>query len=145
MLFGSLGYQKAEFDDFPGAAGPGTNYEGNRLQNAPEWSGHIGAQYTWTLSGEALIYLRGDYVQSGDYFVRSSNEASSFVESFGYGNARLGYQSASGVWLLELWAKNIGDKEYIVGRNRPLGGLFGQDGAVYGEPRTYGVRLAARF
>jgi iron complex outermembrane receptor protein len=140
-----VGYQKAEFDEFPDAGGPGVDFRGNRLADAPEVTGNLGAQYTWELPGGARIYVRGDFIHSGDYFVRNDNDALSFVDSYNFANARVGFESSEGNWVVELWGRNVGDDVYIVGKDRPLGGLFGQDAAVYGQPRTYGVRMVAQF
>ncbi len=140
-----IGYQKAEFDEFPDAGGPGVDFSGNRLADAPDVTGNLGAQYTWEVAAGARIYARGDFVYIGDYFTRNSNDALSFVDSYNTLNARVGFESSEGNWVVELWGRNLGDDLYTVGKDRPLGGLFGQDAAIYGEPRTYGVRLVAQF
>ena len=58
--------------------------------------------------------------------------------------ARLGFGASDRSWMLELWADNLTDEEYIqVGFDAPL--QAGAWNAFLGAPRTYGVTLRVRY
>ena len=60
------------------------------------------------------------------------------------GNARIGLGSRDRSWMLELWAQNLTDEEYIqVGFDAPL--QTGSWNAFLAAPRTYGLTLRAFF
>lgn len=86
-LDGHLSWQRARFNSFRSRDavfpnGPDNlsntgdeliDLSGNRLQNAPDWSGHIGAQYAIPVGGTASLILRAQtYFQSKAY-VRTFN------------------------------------------------------------------------
>jgi len=58
-IIAGLGSQKATFDRFPNPEGPGTNYDGHRIENAPNFGGSGVLQYTWAVAGGALVLLAG--------------------------------------------------------------------------------------
>jgi len=89
-LNGSVGFLKAEFDDFPGGTSvevpdpsvPGgvrkdsVNAAGNRLPGAPEFNATFGVQhYTRFNFIDADLLIRLDINHTGDYFATIENES----------------------------------------------------------------------
>lgn len=78
-----------------------------------------------------------------DKFVSSSISSGKFiVGDYGLLNARLTLADIPGVDGLRvgLWGRNLTDKEYYVTQFN-----IGRPGALFGEPRTYGVDLSFEF
>lgn len=145
-LTAGLGYLHATFDSYKDGGGPGVNFDGNRLPNAPNWTGNLAAQYRHPLTDAGDLMVRVEYAARSSYFVDPSNDPQSRIAGYGLLNARVGYELADGRWTVELWGKNLTDKLYPNDHGTPvLGGLLGQTSVNYGAPRTYGVRLLARF
>lgn len=145
-ITGGLGYLHATFDSFEDGGGPGVDFDGNRLADAPRWTFSVAAQYEHDLGGAGSIFARGEYSHRASTFSRASNDMNSFIDDFGLVNARIGYRTADESLGIELWARNLTNEEYINDRGTPpLGGLLGQTGRNFGAPRTYGVRVIGRF
>ncbi len=94
------------------------------------------------------ISLRAElYRQSSMYFSNASDSLTPDTElpSYTLINARVSWHELMGSrFSLALFGKNLGDEEYFVG-GMPLGASLGHNGAVVGEPRTYGVEVSYQF
>jgi len=164
-LTGTVGYIKAEFDEFfrfypAGAISPLTGAVvpagGATLniasiavfQNTPEWSGNLGATWTTDLAGGQLTITptasyRGDFSQF--------EFPSAILDQQGYWlyDASVTWTSDTGNLKLGLHGKNLTDEEYrIGGYNFPqtAGVLFGNSVVgFYGPPRTVTATLSVKF
>jgi iron complex outermembrane receptor protein len=164
-LTGTLGYIKAEFDEFfrfypAGAINPLTgavvpvggatlNIASTAVfQNTPEWTGNIGATWTTELAGGQLTVTptasyRGDFSQF--------EFPSAVLDQQGYWlyDASVTWTSDTGNLKLGLHGKNLTDEEYrIGGYNFPqtAGVLFGNSViGFYGPPRTVTATLSVKF
>jgi iron complex outermembrane receptor protein len=92
--------------------------------------------------------LRGEvYAQTYQYFSNLDNTSNPGSRLPGYGilNFRYAWQNVAGSRVgLAAFVKNATDRPYFVG-GLPLGSAFGLNGAMPGEPRTYGLELNYRF
>lgn len=140
-IVAGLGYTDATFSDYA----PNSAFNGNRLPNAPKMTTSISADQKFELGGMGSITLRGEYTDRGNYFLREANAATDRIEGYGLTNVRITYASPNGRYEVQGWVENASDKLYVVDRGQPIGGAFGQRSVVYGNPRTYGVRLLVRF
>ncbi|MBN7797612.1 TonB-dependent receptor [Parahaliea mediterranea] len=157
MLQGSLGYNDAEFDEFPGGGtsrnpgGLGADLSGNKLPLAPEWSAAFAAQYNhplpaWNAEFVTRVdwtYTEGHYTTEDNVKVASPGSGIPFgyVESYDIFNARIGVEAA-GQWSVYLWARNLLDEEYT---DNSQSDFFGTIVDFPGDPRTYGIELAYTF
>jgi iron complex outermembrane receptor protein len=117
------------------------NREGNRLNQAPEWSGGVSLDYTIPLGNLGELTTHVDYAwESNVYFstVNSSDVSSGGWDKFG---ARLGLQLTDGPELY-LYGRNLNDKQYF-GLLNAVSSTFVL-GAV-SEPRTYGAGVRYKF
>lgn len=125
----------------------GNKRAGARLNN--EWAATAGVTYTTSVSDDLIgtAHMDGRYTSND-----SAN--SSLDEDFdepGYTvfNARLGLTNTARSWEVELWSRNLSDREYTPIRFDPPPiqgrGGNGRIGDFIGEPRTFGLTARKNF
>jgi iron complex outermembrane recepter protein len=113
--------------------------EGDRLDDVPDYSVALGADYEWTLGSGAGLRFSVDGTIKGDTV---SNQDTLRANSYSVANARLGWTSADGGWTVAAWVRNLTDEVYYRG-----GGAvpdFDKHVARVGlvaDPRTYGITV----
>ncbi len=132
-ISGSYAYLRATYDSFNDIAG--RNFKNNRLRQAPKHSFELSLNYQWPVfQGSAIANL--DYRYQGKSF-REPDNSITIQPAYDLLDASLGYRSRSNRWEFSIWSKNLLDEEYIA----HLYVLGGNDYALFGTPRTYGVTL----
>ena len=122
-LTATVAYLDAKYRRYPGAYtaafGP-FDASGQRLNNAPEWSFMVGAQYEATLAG-GTGYVGADYKWQDDIYFSPANDGVNGVtgyleqqKAYGLLNARAGWTSANGRYGVSIAARNLFDKDYVV-------------------------------
>ncbi|QIL01699.1 TonB-dependent receptor [Sphingomonas sinipercae] len=134
---------------------------GRRISNSAAWTST--GSITWTppigAGGlEGLVYL--DARHSTTYNTGSDLDVEKTQKGYTVFNGRVGIHGPDNMWAIELWGRNLFDKNYIqVGFDAPLQGsgttravdsgfiarstqLFG---AFLAEPRTFGMTLRTKF
>jgi iron complex outermembrane recepter protein len=144
---GSVGILYTEFTDFQILNGGG-NFSGNEFVRSPHFSTLLRADYRFPfeLFGGTHLLAGGDWrYQSKQYFF-TTNQSDPLLGEGGYSlvNARVSLVSPDEKLTLTAYANNLLDENY---RNHALPGAAGATGAVtfWGEPRTVGVSLTARW
>lgn len=157
--YGTSGFDGPNFEQ-PSAANPlgGAFWQlpGNRLTNAPRWS--VTGAATWQQPVgdglEVLIHLDGRYTSKMN--TGSDLDVEKIQSGYFLLNGRVGLGDIDGRWQIELWGRNLLDKDYFqVAFDAPLQGS-GTAGnpiapstqvfnAFAGDPRTWGVTLRSRF
>ena len=119
--------------------------DGNQLQNSPEFSYSLGAQYTWDFGNASALSLRVDYYWQDDIYTRLYNRPVDKVEDWDIWNAQATYTAADERWYIRAFVKNIADDDNIVAHyfTDASSGNFTNVFAI--EPRTYGVALGYNF
>jgi iron complex outermembrane recepter protein len=115
--------------------------EGNRLNQAPEWSGGIGIDYAITVGNLGELTAHVDYAWASNVYystVNTPDVSSGDWDKFG---ARLGFQLTNGPELY-VYGRNLNDKQYhaLLNAVTPTF-VFG----TVSEPRTYGAGARYRF
>lgn len=121
--------------------------KGRQTAFQPKWKYGFSGQFE-LLHSESV----GDAVLALDYSWQGRANTSdvvanidTFYPSYGIANASLTIDNlASTKASLSLFAKNIFNKDYILG-GLPLADAIGFESSFYGEPRTYGVSLKTSF
>ncbi len=118
---------------------------GNDLQNSPEYSVSLGAQYTFYLPGNHSLSARVDYYWQDDMYARNFNKPIDKIESWDVWNAQMTLLSADETWYVRAYGKNLGDDDELVGMyvTDPSSGLFTNVFTI--EPRNYGVAIGYNF
>ncbi|PNP97979.1 TonB-dependent receptor [Sphingobium sp. SA916] len=144
-ISGGFGILDAKYIDFPGAPVVGAdgvrtiiNAGGNRMVNAPKFSGSISATYVVpTQIGEFRV--NGSVSHKGLSWATPGNILP--FNAYTLLNATIGWTSSDGRFGVDLWGRNLTDKVYYGFR---IESPFGHS-QMDAPPRTYGVRLKAKF
>jgi iron complex outermembrane recepter protein len=115
-------------------------YNGNPLPFAPKLSATLAAQYDWALPRGLMAGVGVDSKYVGTHYMRPEafaidKQQYTIVDVL----ARLG--SESGKWELELYGKNVGNKEY---RTNAVGGI-GADVFAISQPATWGLTVRVKL
>jgi len=155
-LSGSFAYLKAEYDKFiyrtcnyaPAdcATNPASvrvlDMHGERLQNAPKWSGALTAEYIFAAGpGDARVNLQYTF-QSEKLLSSIEDVGRARVQPMKYVNANIDYKPSNMDLTIGLWARNLFDKRYI-NSVLELPGTLGL--TQYAPPREYGLSLKYEF
>jgi iron complex outermembrane recepter protein len=126
-LGGAIGYADSSYDDFPGGncsvgssrepdCDPVTNTRnqaGDKLVNAPEWTGNLFADYRYQLSNGMEIGLRGTIVYSDDFYINGQNDPYLQQDDFTKLDLVASLSSADGAWRISVVGKNVTDKTTV--------------------------------
>ena len=112
------------------------NANGKRLMNAPDISAIITAQKDFELGAGNSLFVRGEANYTGNTYFDISNDPIARRNPFALVNGAIGYSAPGGHYQLELWARNLADKQYFY-NIAPGTTVQG----VVGAPRTFGVQL----
>jgi iron complex outermembrane receptor protein len=122
------------------------NLAGNRLPRAPDLTAFVAATYETALSDSLDGFVRGEWQFTGDQFFSVFNRPDIAQPGYHLFNASAGISSASGNWNIQVWGRNIFDKEYFSNlfESGVLANLVVPQGFV-APPATYGVTLGFNF
>lgn len=153
-IYGSAGYLDATFDSFVGGGAGGADASGNRLVNAPEFTGAIGGVYTKPVpSLHSTLLVRADLTHTGDYFTTADSVTTTTLRAgaqvpFGHIdevtllNGRIGLITDNECYEVYLWGRNLTDEDYLVDDFRDFFGTIVNHPAI---GKTYGIGLVANF
>jgi len=143
-----------EFTSFPDATlstpvpGGGTVFsrfdaKGNRLGLAPSFTGNIGASlrvpHTVVPNSWGGVTLNVTYAYNGGWFAEPDNRLRQ--PSYSLLSSQVSWAPPRGRFEVTLWGNNLLDRQYTVALASQANGDF----AIYAPPRTYGLKLEARF
>ncbi len=146
-LYSSVGYLNAEFKTFATALPGGLvqDFAGFQLPFSPSWTVAAGAGHTFELVGSGSIEARADTYISSSYWGSFSHTSNLYQKSFTKTDVSVTYTTEDERFQLGVWARNL-ENEAVMAAGGETGRPYPFAGAVYtGPPRTYGVRLAAKF
>jgi outer membrane receptor protein involved in Fe transport len=137
QLYASLGLLDARFDEF---RTPQIDLDGRDQAHAPHYTLAAGASYRHPNG----LFARVDTTVRDDFYFDVSHNQKS--EAYELVNARIGYDVDA--WSLQLWARNLFDRDYAV-----RGFFFGNEppdfpNSLYtrrGDPRQIGITFVGRF
>jgi iron complex outermembrane receptor protein len=141
QLWASYGYTDATFTSYPEPGGPGTDFTGNRLADAPKFTYSLGAEYRETFNSGDFV-VQGNYFSQDEFYSNPDNAAVNLNESRGESSARIGFESDSEAWNVYLWAKNLADDESQIHNTISF---LGTARAQHAQPRTYGITVNYNF
>jgi iron complex outermembrane recepter protein len=122
-----------------GVGGVTGDVSGNRLSNAPEWSGRLWLEWSAGLGRLGLLSLRAESrFQSTVYFTPFNDDVQ---RQGGYGLFDASVELGPAHWSLTAYARNLAGRDYITGSfGSPPPAIGGRPG----EPREWGLRFAVR-
>jgi iron complex outermembrane recepter protein len=143
QLAGHLSWLAATYDRYLAAVPGGATLDaaGNRLNNAPEWSGGGSAVYEFATGKAGIASLRSDISWQSRVFFTPSNDAIETQGAYGLLHLRAGFEPQNRRWEAAIYVRNAGNREYIIGTaNVPLPAFTGRPG----EPRRWGTQFTLR-
>jgi iron complex outermembrane receptor protein len=150
---GSVTWENAKYTNYTGLDNTGTtfgsptfpfvNYDGKHLNNAPEFTAHLGATYKWNLWRGGLR-LRGEMEYSSVYYFDPLNLPSNSQPAYTKGNLFLTYNDRGG-WHATAFVRNVSDERTIGGEHYAGSYLGITMNGPYEPPRTYGLQVGYAF
>lgn len=115
---------------------------GNTLINAPNWSGHIGIQYTFSSSFGGVTARAQGYI-TDDIYLRALNLDPYDVQN-GYStwDLKLMWRSPADRWHAEAFVNNMSDETVITNQEVTDSGIYF---ANLNRPKRWGVIVGMRF
>ncbi len=135
----SLNYAKlsAVYDSFVVA---NTNNTGNPLGSSPRNAYSAAVDVNVPVAERGSVVGSLSYSHTDDYYTGATKDANLLVPAYGLANASLGFETSDRRYRVVAWVKNAADTKYILTRSTQV-----VRAEYLGEPRTFGVTLAARF
>ena len=143
----SLGYLKNEFDEFITlvTGSPVDISDLREPQNSPEWSGYFSLNWRVPLAGGELVVTPAVSYRS-DYHLFDIPDPILDQDAFALWDLGATWTSPSGTYEVGVYGRNLTDEEYRVGAYSFPGATYNNSiSAFYGPPRTWSVRLTARY
>ena len=144
-----------EFLDTP-AGNPGSLYKlpGSQASFAPKWSGSGSFTYEWAFASRLVGRFNLGAKYMSDFNTGSDLDVEKEQDAYTVVNARIGVGRQDKRWMVEAWALNLTDAEYMqVAFDGPLqapgtslpGDPLNSYNAFLGAPRTYGLTLRVMY
>jgi iron complex outermembrane recepter protein len=115
---------------------------GNRLRDAPRWSGSGAAIYEFQPAGVGTVSLRGDLSRQSRVFFVPSNAAVQSQPAYALVHARATFVPRNRRWEASVYVRNLGRQEYVTATWTASGNaaISGRPG----EPRHWGTQFTIR-
>jgi iron complex outermembrane receptor protein len=120
----------------------GEDASGNRLRNAPEWSGSASAIYEMQTARGGRLTTRGDVAWQSRVFFTPLEDAIHSQPAFSLVHLRTAFEPRSRRWELAVYLRNVGRQEYVTTTWDATGGLA--ISGRPGEPRHWGTQFTIR-
>lgn len=139
-LVANVGYLRTKIKDYVVLTND-LDMNNRAMAHAPKYQFSIGANYVADNGFYASVDLSG---KDSFYFSDGHNEQS---KSYVVTNLNLGYQAQA--WRVNLWARNVFDKEYSTRGfyfgNDPRDEYLAHNYVQHGEPRVFGLAFESEF
>jgi iron complex outermembrane receptor protein len=139
---GHLAWLDATYDQYTavGVGGVTGDVAGNRLNNAPLWSGRLWVEWSRNFGRMQTLSLRADSRWQSTVFFTPFNDLIQRQPSYGLVDVS-GEFGPSRRWAVGLYARNLFNADFITGTfSSPIPAIGGRPG----EPRQIGVQLVVR-
>lgn len=150
-LNAALGLLETKYDELQVVKG-GANLAGAEFVRAPHFTLNVGASYTVDLASAGSIQLSADARYQGHqfYYITPQDKENRFLlnqPGYTLANARLAYTTPDERFTFTVYVNNLFDESY---RNHALPQFNAANGVTgdtiqWGDPRTWGASLVARF
>jgi len=140
---GTAGYLDAEYPSQIVNLGLGDiNLADVEKDNAPKWTGYLGADYVIPFDSGATIRLGADMNYKSRFATNPNPTPIAIQDKYALVNASITYTAPEDQFSVQIFGQNLTDKYYkIIGESG--NNFFLWD--TVGRPLTYGVKLSANF
>lgn len=136
-----VGYSDTEIVEY--ATHLGTQAEGNRLANTPEWTLNSVISYQWLLSNGLGLRAAVDINWQDDVYFSVANDPRAAEDSYLIANASVVLSPEHERWQARAWVKNLTEEAYFI--EQFIGGPAGLASGTVGAPRTFGLEVTYRW
>jgi len=136
-----VGYSDTEIVEY--ATNLGTQAEGNRLANTPEWTLNSVITYQWQLTNELGLRAVVDFNWQDDVYFSVANDPRAAEDSYLITNASVVLSPANERWQARAWVKKMTEEEYFT--EQFIGGPAGLASGTVGAPRAFGLEVTYRW
>ncbi|TVV74720.1 TonB-dependent receptor [Sphingomonas solaris] len=152
-LYASGTYDDARYVSYPNSPCPIEvtgqtlcDLGGSRLPGVSKWAGSAGGELkapVGTRFGhDSEVYLGGDYSYRSNFYTTANDSRYSLIPHYDIVNLRAGVRSEDGRFDVQVWARNLTNKDYFLSLSAAnTGAITG----TLGDPRTYGVTLRTKL
>ncbi|HTG63648.1 MAG TPA: TonB-dependent receptor [Sphingomicrobium sp.] len=152
LVDAQIGYLDADYKEFDDGRFPNGSRAFQTPAFAPKWTMRFGAQYSFDLGGSGSITLGGQTRYKSNTALAVDNTIIGtttkidglFQPGYWLHDARIVWEDAAKHFSVGLYGNNLADKRY-----KTDGQEFSSIGSIrtvyYGAPRTFTVRLTARY
>ncbi len=159
-LSGQVTYSDAKYKDFcetlsaavpqagdplcvtaPGAL-PQANRSGNRLNQAPKWSGGLSLDYRTQVADAGELSANVGYSWESNNFFSAGNESMLSTGGWSRLDARLSFTIGEDGPEIYIYGKNLTNELFVTYAQRALPNLAP---VIYNDPRTYGIGVRYKF
>ena len=158
-LSGSFAYNDAVYTSFLGApCYPGQSaaqgcingvYDasGNRLVNAPEWSGNVALDYETFVGTGYRIVGHGDVAARSKVNFSPNGNPNTIQDGYAVLNASLGFGDEDATWTVTAFCRNCANQRYVTFIESNPGGAIGDYGQSFALDsfRTIGLKFGFDF
>ena len=140
---GHVAWLDATYDRYIAVAIGGVTGDvaGNRLNNAPEWSGRLWVEWAGDVGSSGRLTLTGDATAQSTVYYTPFNDALQRQPSYGLLGARAEYGPGNRRWAVNAYGRNLTGTGFITATFATAPTAFG---GRPGPPRQFGVQVTAR-
>ena len=159
-LFVTYGYNKSRFSETDSQGNP-QQFADNQFRLSPDHALSVGMSAVYPVSDSATAFIRPTFTWQSEVFFTNDNDIAFNVvdagtgatiftvpsisqEAYGLFNLNAGVEIHDGSIVLEAYAKNLFDKEYLIDAGN-TGGVFQIPTFIRGTPRFFGGGVTVRF
>jgi iron complex outermembrane receptor protein len=139
----------AQYDDAPCAAeitGQSVcNLTGRPVAGSPKWILNLRAQYERAVAPNLIGFVGAEYAYRSRYYGYLDDSAYAQAGDYSLVNAHLGVRTANGAVEVYGWVKNAANVRYVTGDLNYGSLLPGVYIPFFGEPRTFGLTVRAKY
>ena len=144
-LLNAFGYTHTDPTGKGSGSGAFVNLKGNQLQNTPDFTASIGAQYTFDLDGGYTLVPRADYYWQSHMYARIFNDNADRIKGWGVGNAQITLNAPDNLWYASLWVKNAFNSNNVTGEYLASATSGLSTNEFLGDPRTFGITAGIHY
>jgi iron complex outermembrane recepter protein len=139
---GHLAWLDAIYDAYTavGVGGVMGDVAGNRLNNAPQWSGRLWFEWSGNIGRAGAVSVRADSRWQSTVFFTPFNDLIQRQPTYGLVDVSAEFGS-SRRWAVGVYARNLTNADFITGTfSSPIPAIGGRPG----QPRQVGIQLTVR-
>jgi iron complex outermembrane receptor protein len=158
-LSGDITYDKVRFTNYPsapcwsnafqtaaqGCVGGFQSLTGHPLGNTTPWAGDVTARYEAPISDKFTGWIQGNSTYRGPVVFSTTGDPSTAQRAITLVNFNLGVRTSDGRFSLSVYGNNVFGVHYVDTIGQFSGALAYIQTRGYGDLRTFGVALDARF